>query len=95
MQRFESLLLPPAIILGTPAVAGLNQKNSTSSRLCRDSGLRQLLIFDAPLQQASLSQNAQWRSQKPFNCNSFDSYFWDTTLARHYNTSALQTKPLY
>jgi hypothetical protein len=39
------------------------------------------LIFDAPLQQASLSQNAQWRSQKPFNRNSFDSYFWDTTLA--------------
>jgi hypothetical protein len=24
------------------------------------------LIFDALLQQASLSQNAQWRSQKPF-----------------------------
>jgi hypothetical protein len=27
MQRFESLLLAPAIILGTPAEAGLNQKN--------------------------------------------------------------------
>jgi hypothetical protein len=45
MQRFESLLLAPAIILGTPTEAGLNQKNSTSSRLRRDSGLRQLLIF--------------------------------------------------
>jgi hypothetical protein len=55
MQRFESLLFAPAIILGTPAAAGLNQKNH--------SGLRQLLIFDAPLQQASISQNAQWRSQ--------------------------------
>jgi hypothetical protein len=32
MQRFESLLLAPAIILGTPAEAGLNQKNSTSLR---------------------------------------------------------------
>jgi hypothetical protein len=27
MQQFESLLLAPAIILGTPAEAGLNQKN--------------------------------------------------------------------
>ena len=45
MQRFESLLLAPAIILGTPAEAGLNQKNSTSSRLHRDSGLTQFLIF--------------------------------------------------
>jgi hypothetical protein len=33
MQRFESLLLAPAIILGTPAEAGLNQKNSTSLTL--------------------------------------------------------------
>jgi hypothetical protein len=38
-------LFAPAIILGTPAEAGLNQKNSTSSRLRRDSGLKQLLIF--------------------------------------------------
>jgi len=30
LQRFESLLLTPAIILGTPAKARLNQKNSTS-----------------------------------------------------------------
>jgi hypothetical protein len=30
---FESLLLAPAIILGTPAEAGLNQKNSTSLTL--------------------------------------------------------------
>jgi hypothetical protein len=33
MQRFESLLLAPVIILGTPAEAGLNQKNSTSLTL--------------------------------------------------------------
>jgi hypothetical protein len=33
MQRFETLLLAPAIILGTPAEAGLNQKNSTSLTL--------------------------------------------------------------
>jgi hypothetical protein len=33
LKRFESLLLAPAIILGTPAAAGLNQKNSTSLTL--------------------------------------------------------------
>jgi hypothetical protein len=33
MQRFESLLLAPATILGTPTEAGLNQKNSTSLTL--------------------------------------------------------------
>jgi hypothetical protein len=75
MQRFESLLLAPATILGTPAEAGLNQKNSTS-----------LTLGNALLQQASLSQNAQWRSQKPFKpfvefCNLFLGH----------NTSALQT----
>ncbi len=77
MQRFESLLLAPAIILGTPAVAGLNQKNSTSLTL----GTQTAFDFNPPtiyggLQQASLSQNAQWRSQNPFKpcveyCNLF------------------------
>jgi hypothetical protein len=33
LQRLESLLLTPATILGTPAEAGLNQKNSTSLTL--------------------------------------------------------------
>jgi hypothetical protein len=33
MQRFESFLFAPATILGAPAVAGLNQKNSTSLTL--------------------------------------------------------------
>jgi hypothetical protein len=33
LQRFESLLLTPATILGTPAEARLNQKNSTSLSL--------------------------------------------------------------
>jgi hypothetical protein len=32
-ERFESLLLAPTIILGTPIAAGLNQKNSTSLSL--------------------------------------------------------------
>jgi hypothetical protein len=84
MQRFESLLLAPAIILGTPAEAGLNQKNSTSLTL----GTQTAFDFYPPqisgglnarLQQASLSQNAQWRSQNPFNpfvefYNSFSGY---------------------
>jgi hypothetical protein len=43
LQRFESLLLTPAIILGTPAEAGLNQKNSTSARLA---GLGTQTAFD-------------------------------------------------
>jgi hypothetical protein len=33
LQRFESILLAPAIMLGTPTEAGLNQKNSTSLML--------------------------------------------------------------
>jgi hypothetical protein len=33
LQRFESILLTPATILGTPAEAGLNQKNSISLTL--------------------------------------------------------------
>jgi hypothetical protein len=33
LQRFESPLLTPATILGTPAEARLNQKNSTSLSL--------------------------------------------------------------
>jgi hypothetical protein len=33
LQRFECLLLTPATILGMPAEAGLNQKNSTSLTL--------------------------------------------------------------
>jgi hypothetical protein len=71
MQCFESLLLAPATILGTPAEAGLNQKNSTSLTLGTQTAFDfhppQIFGgFNAPLQQASKSQNAQWRSQKPF-----------------------------
>jgi hypothetical protein len=66
LVRFEKILLAPTTILGTPAEARLNQKNSTSSRLRQDSGLKQLLIFNALPQQESLSQNAQWRSQNLF-----------------------------
>jgi len=71
LERFESILLAPATILGTPAEAGLNQKNSTSLMLGTQTAFdfhppKTTGGFDAPLQQASLSQNAQWRSQKPF-----------------------------
>jgi len=58
MQRFESLLFAPAIILGTPAEAGLNQKNSTSLTLGTQTAFDFYLPksaggFNAPLQQAS------------------------------------------
>jgi hypothetical protein len=71
LQRFESLLLTPATILGTPTEAGLNQKNSTSLTLGTQTAFdfhppKIYGGFDALPQQASLSQNAQWRSQKPF-----------------------------
>jgi hypothetical protein len=77
--RFKSLLLAPVIILGMPSAAGLNRMNSTSAHLAglgtqtafdfyppKNAGGFIRRGFDAPLQQASLSQNAQWRSQKPF-----------------------------
>jgi hypothetical protein len=71
LQRFERLLLTPVTILGMPAEAGLNQKNSTSLTLGTQTAFdfhppKTAGGFYAPLQQASLSQNAQWRSQKPF-----------------------------
>jgi hypothetical protein len=71
LQRFESFLLAPAIILGTPTEAGLNQKNSTSLMLGTQTAFdfhppKIFGGFDAPLQPVSLSQNAQWRSQNPF-----------------------------
>jgi hypothetical protein len=44
VQRFESHLLAPATILGTPAEAGLNQKNSTSHTL----GTQTAFDFDPP-----------------------------------------------
>ncbi len=94
MQRFESLLLAPTIILGTAAEAGLNQKNSTSLRLGTQTAFDfhppQIFGgFNAPLQQASLSQNAQWRSQKPFKpCAEFCNLF-----AGHYTISGFKTPP--
>jgi hypothetical protein len=87
LQRFESLLLTPATILGTPAEAGLNQKNSISLTL---GTLRQLLIFYALPQQTSLSQNAQWRSQKSFKpCAEFCNLF-----AGHNTRSGFKTVDL-
>jgi hypothetical protein len=78
---FKNILLAPATILGTPTEAGLNQKNSTSLTLGTQTAFdflpaKELWRINAPLQQASLSQNAQWRSQKPFKpcaeyCNLF------------------------
>jgi len=80
LAGFEKVLLTPTTILGTSVEAGLNQKNSTSSRLRRDSGLRQLLIFDALPQQTSLSQNAQGCSQNLFKPSAeFSDLFWDMT----------------
>jgi hypothetical protein len=71
LWRLESLLLAPATILGTPAEAGLNQKNSTSLTLGTQTAFdfhppKIAGGFDALPQQASLSQNARWRSQKAF-----------------------------
>jgi hypothetical protein len=81
LKRFESLLFAPATILGVPVAAGLNQKNSTSLTLGTQTAFdfhppKNSGGFNAPLQQASSSQNAQWRSQKPFKpwvgfCNLF------------------------
>jgi hypothetical protein len=81
LQRFESLLLTPATILGTPAEAGLNQKNSTSLMLGTQTAFdflpaKELWRINALPQQASLSQNAQWRSQKFFKpCAEFCNLF--------------------
>jgi hypothetical protein len=74
-------LLTPATILGTPAEAGLNQKNSTSLTLGTQTAFdflpaKELWRINATLQQASLSQNAQRRSQKPFKpCAEFCNLF--------------------
>jgi hypothetical protein len=58
MQRFESPLIAPVTILGTPAEAGLNKKNSTSLTLGTQTAFdfhppKNCGGFDAPLQQAS------------------------------------------
>jgi hypothetical protein len=51
---------------GDACIAALNQKNSTSARLRRALGLRQLLLFYALLQQASFSQNTRMSLAKAF-----------------------------
>jgi hypothetical protein len=69
--RFESILLTPATILGTPTEAGLNQKNSTSLTL----GTQTAFDFHPPKtsggffalpQQASISQNTRMSLAKTF-----------------------------
>jgi hypothetical protein len=85
LQRFESLLLTPATILGTPAEAGLNQKNSTSLTL----GTRTAFDFHPP--PADLTPRYS-RHLYPKMLNgarknlsnlvlNFATYLWDTTLA--------------
>jgi hypothetical protein len=51
---------------GDACIAALNQKNSTSARLRRVSGLRQLSIFYALLLQVSFSQNTRISLAKTF-----------------------------
>jgi hypothetical protein len=55
MLRFESLMLTPATILGTPAEAGLTQKNSTSLTL----GTQTAFDFHPPA--ADLTPPFTWR----------------------------------
>jgi hypothetical protein len=87
LEWFESLLLAPAIILGTPAKAGLNQKNSTSARLA---GLGTQTAFDFHPPPADLTPcfsrrlypkmlNGTRKKLSNLVLN-FATYLWDTTL---------------
>jgi hypothetical protein len=86
LQRFESLLLTPATILGTPAESGLNQKNSTSLTL----GTQTAFDFYPPkntggqapcssrrLYPKMLNGDRKNLSNLWLNCVT---YLWDTTL---------------
>jgi hypothetical protein len=70
LQRFESLLLAPATILGTPAEAGLNQKNSTSLTLGTQTA------FDFSPASAGLNGARKNLSNLVLN---IVTYLWDTT----------------
>jgi hypothetical protein len=58
---FESLLLAPATILGTPAEAGLNQKNSTSLTL----GTQTAFDFYPPENFGGQAPRYSWRLYPP------------------------------
>jgi hypothetical protein len=84
LQRFESLLLAPATILGTPAEAGLNQKNSTSLTL----GTQTAFDFHPPSADLTLCYsrhlypkmlNGARKNLSNLSLN-FATYFWDITL---------------
>jgi hypothetical protein len=88
MQRFESLLFAPAIILGTPAKAGLNQKNSTSLTL----GTQTAFDFYPPQIAGGQAPRFSRRLYPPAPAGlngahknlsnlvlNFVSYLWDTT----------------
>jgi hypothetical protein len=68
---------------GDACFMALNQKNSTSLTL----GTQTAFDFHPPPADLTPRQSRrlfpkilECRSQKPFNCLSFDSYSWDTTL---------------
>jgi hypothetical protein len=71
LQRFESLLLTPATILGTPTEAGLNQKNSTSLSLGTQTAFDFLRPASAGVFVPKCSMNLVLN---------FVTYLWDTTL---------------
>jgi hypothetical protein len=86
LQRFESLLLTPATILGTPTEAELNQKNSTSLTL----GTQTAFDFHTPpayltprysrrLKPKMLNGARKNLSNLVLNCVT---YLWDTTLEK-------------
>jgi hypothetical protein len=66
---------------GDACLAELNQKNSTSTRLRRASGLRQLLIL-RPAAASVFIPKCSMALAKIFQTHLFNfvKYFWDTTL---------------
>jgi hypothetical protein len=89
LQRFESLLLTPATILGTRAEAGLNQKNSTSLTL----GTQTAFDFYPPENVGGQAPRFSTRLKpKMFNgarknlsnlALNFVTYLWDTSMLCH------------
>jgi hypothetical protein len=86
LQRFESLLLTPVTILGTPAEAGLNQKNSTSLTLGTQTAFDfyppEIVGGQAPRYSRRLCPkmlNGALKNLSNLVLN-FVTYLWDTTL---------------
>jgi hypothetical protein len=78
LQRFESLLLTPATILGTRAEAGLNQKNSTS--LPPENVGGQAPRFSTRLKPKMFNGARKNLSNLALN---FVTYLWDTSMLCH------------